>query len=155
MEHIEIAAAERRGVSVGVRITVSGTAFEAHFIVRGDEILGPSIHGSSSSLEVYATQAAKDYLRRNRAAIFEAARETPFEELERLAGAAAARIYGCSPDEIFVELDEANLTKDGKKSIIVNWQQSMTVGVAEWRAVAAAVREVLPAEYRDYHVTTV
>jgi len=71
---------------------------------------------------------------------------------DRPAREAAAAVLHISAEEIFVEVDDVNLSSDGRRSILVRWQDSMRVP-EKWGAVRAAVHRVLPESHRDYHVT--
>jgi len=154
MESIEFDEPIRKGVSVAVPITVSGTCFEAHFVVDGDNIRGPYLHSKGANpREPFATNAAKEFLAKNRAAILRAA--LPLEDLEKILAEAAAGPFNCDDREVRVELEERHLTKSGKKSILVNWSHSLTVSEEVRAKAKAAVIDALPEGYRDYHVTLI
>lgn len=65
---------------------------------------------------------------------------------------AAASVLHIPAELIFVEVDEVNLSGDGKPSILIRWRDSMRVP-EKWGAVRAAVYRVLPESYRDYHLS--
>lgn len=73
--------------------------------------------------------------------------EPPFSDDVR---EAAAAVLGAEEAEgIVVELEERWPSKDGRFSVILNWPTSMTCK-DKWAAVEAAVRPVLPEEYRQH-----
>lgn len=77
-------------------------------------------------------------------------------ELERIVSEAAARGFGCDdPEQIVVELEELHLTKDGRRSVVVNWAHSLRCTPEARTAARQAIIDALPAAYRGYHVQLV
>ena len=67
---------------------------------------------------------------------------------------AAASIWGIHPESVHIELEERNLSSDGRPSVLINWSQSMKYPEKR-QAVQDAVRMVLPDKYRNYLVVVV
>jgi hypothetical protein len=66
----------------------------------------------------------------------------------------AAKIWGIHQDSVHIELEELNLSSDGRPSVLINWSQSMKYPEKR-HAVQEAVRMALPEKYKDYIVTVV
>jgi hypothetical protein len=70
---------------------------------------------------------------------------------------AAARVYGCEAESIHIELEERDdyRDKDGRYSIVINYNHSMKAAPDVRERVKVAVAAALPDKYKGYRVTIV